>query len=557
MKPAIQLPETELTAIADAGWLARFERHPLFLMAVLLIVSGLIGCFGYLYQAMSLLSQRLPLQGAELQAAMVSEYRKMYASEVVEELRKHQLEVTHDYKNVPHTFPLPATLTKELGKRLNERRPGAHIWLYSDYPFPWQKDAGPRDDFERQALLALRREPEKPVFQFVDYEGRPSLRYAIADVMQKNCVECHNQHPGSPRTDWRVGDVRGVVEIIRPLDQAVAESKSSLRSALGFAIGMSGLGLFVLIFGQFRLRRTTLKLLASKEAADEARRMKIEFLAAKQHEQELSQAKETAEAANRAKSDFLAAMSHDLRTPLNGILGMNDLLLLGTELTDRQRQLVEASRTSGKLLLQLINDVLDLSKIEAGKLELDLQECSIETLVYDVVEALNPGAQQKGLALKVHVDPAVSGTVQCDGYRLRQILVNLIGNAIKFTATGTVKIHVTGARQDHRSLRVKFAVRDTGIGIPNDRRDRLFNPFTQVDNSTTRKFGGTGLGLAICKHLVELMDGKIAVESQLGSGSMFWFEVPLPVVGLHEKSTEMSRCLTNARVLFVEDEHCQ
>ncbi|MFM9960345.1 MAG: response regulator [Planctomycetaceae bacterium] len=259
------------------------------------------------------------------------------------------------------------------------------------------------------------------------------------------------------------------------------------------------------------------------------------------------------EAANHAKSAFLAAMSHDLRTPLNGILGMNDLLM-GTELTDRQRQFVDASRTSGKLLLQLINNVLDLSKIESGRFDLDLQECSVESLVYDVVEALGPGATQKGLTLKVQIEPTVSVTAQCDGNRLRQILVNLIGNAIKFTATGSVTVNVTSVRLEGQQLRVRFAVSDTGIGIPEDCRDKLFLPFTQVDTSTTRKFGGSGLGLAICKQLVELMHGTIGIESQLGIGSTFWFELPLAVIGQREQSAEAWRFLANARVLIVEDE---
>mgnify|MGYP003390131319 CR=1 FL=1 len=259
-----------------------------------------------------------------------------------------------------------------------------------------------------------------------------------------------------------------------------------------------------------------------------------------------------AESANHAKSAFLAAMSHDLRTPLNGILGMNDLLQ-GTDLTDRQRQFVEASRTSGKLLLGLINNVLDLSKIESGKLELDLQESSVETVVYDVVEALDPGATQKGLALKVQIDPAVSTPVLCDANRLRQILVNLIGNAIKFTGAGAVTVSVSCARRDDRLLRVRFQVSDTGIGIPENRRDRLFLPFSQIDGSTTRNFGGSGLGLAICKRLVELMSGSIGIESQIGTGSTFWFEVPLPVIKQSEGFSAAGHGLAEARILIVED----
>ncbi len=276
----------------------------------------------------------------------------------------------------------------------------------------------------------------------------------------------------------------------------------------------------------------------------------------RQAQQVAAMHKAQVEAANHAKSAFLAAMSHDLRTPLNGILGMNDLLN-GTELTERQRQFVDASRTSGKLLLQLINNVLDVSKIESGKFELDLQEFSVETLVYDVVEALGPGATQKGLTLKVHIDPSVSATVLCDGNRLRQVLVNLIGNAIKFTATGSVTVNANCVRREGPQILVQFAVSDTGIGIPEDRRDRLFCPFTQVDTSTTRKFGGSGLGLAICKQLVELMNGSIGIESQIGIGSTFWFELPLPVISQRDESPESWRHLANARVLIVEDEQRQ
>lgn len=259
-----------------------------------------------------------------------------------------------------------------------------------------------------------------------------------------------------------------------------------------------------------------------------------------------------ADAANQAKSAFLAAITHELRTPLNGILGMNELLL-STELTERQRQFVTASRSSGKMLLQLINNVLDLSKIEAGKLDLDVREYSIETLVYDTLDALGPSAAQKGLTLKVHIDQAMSTTILCDGNRLRQILVNLIGNAVKFTSSGSITVTANGTHCGDRQLRVRFAVTDTGIGIPEDQQARLFRPFTQVDGSTTRKHGGTGLGLAICKQLVELMDGSIGIESEIGIGSTFWFEVPLQLAH-HDASAKTPRQLANLCVLVVEDE---
>ncbi|MEJ7592165.1 MAG: ATP-binding protein [Planctomycetaceae bacterium] len=261
-------------------------------------------------------------------------------------------------------------------------------------------------------------------------------------------------------------------------------------------------------------------------------------VSARTHDLEL--AKIEAVYANQAKSQFLTTMSHELRTPLNGILGMNELLLK-TELSERQVSYVDASRTSGKLLLQLINNVLDLSRIEAGKVELDLHECQIETLVCDVVDVMNYGAAQKGIHLRTHVSPSACVNAMCDSHRLRQILVNLIGNAIKFTSTGSVTVGVECLQHDQFNARIRMSVTDTGIGIPAEKLDSMFCPFTQAESSTTRNFGGTGLGLSICKELVELMGGRIGIDSAIGHGSTFWFEVP---VQLSESTTDVDSLIT-------------
>ncbi len=254
--------------------------------------------------------------------------------------------------------------------------------------------------------------------------------------------------------------------------------------------------------------------------------------------------------ANRAKSQFLTTMSHELRTPLNGILGMNELLLR-TELSERQASYVDASRISGKLLLQLINNVLDLSRIESGKVELDLHECSIESLVYDVVDVMSYGAVQKGIQLPTYVNPSACINAMCDSHRLRQILVNLIGNAIKFTSAGSVTVGAECLQRDEFSARIRMSVTDTGIGIPAEKIKSMFCPFTQAETSTTREFGGTGLGLSICKELVELMGGCIGIDSQIGLGSTFWFEVPLQLI---KSKSDVSSPVTNIadiRVLVV------
>ncbi len=237
---------------------------------------------------------------------------------------------------------------------------------------------------------------------------------------------------------------------------------------------------------------------------------------------------ERAEASTRAKSEFLAMMSHEIRTPMNGILGMVQLLDF-TALTDEQRGYVNTIRSSGDTLLVLINDILDFSKIEAGQLELEHRSFSLVPTLQATLAPFRPQAQAKGLALSMDVAPDLPRHVCGDRTRLKQILSNLVGNAIKFTETGHVRIRVAGQLDTQDRLTLRIEVADTGIGIPPERRDRLFKPFSQVDSSTTRRYGGTGLGLAICARLCEAMGGGIGVVSEPGKGSAFRFKLKMDI----------------------------
>jgi two-component system, sensor histidine kinase and response regulator len=242
------------------------------------------------------------------------------------------------------------------------------------------------------------------------------------------------------------------------------------------------------------------------------------------HERALEEKSVQAEAANIAKSQFLATMSHELRTPMNGVLGMLDVVLK-TPLTVQQNEYIDVARSSAQSLLRVLNDVLDFSKLEAGAVDIENIPYSPRKVIEDVTTLLRPKAEEKGLQLKIEKNPDIPGMLDGDGVRLRQVLVNLIGNAIKFTDRGHVEVSA-GLGKTRNSEQLMITIRDTGIGISEEAGPKLFKHFAQADSSMSRRFGGTGLGLVICKQIVELMGGEIGVRSEEGKGSAFWFTVP-------------------------------
>lgn len=492
----------------------------------ILLLSGLTLAFWHNFNQNKQTSQDIAIQDAKNFAYSVAQFRNFYTQKILPPLREKSIQITHDYKNIHGSVPLPATFAKDFGDYLSSQDESYQVRVYSDLPFEWRMQdglGGPRDQFEKDAMEAAKENPDIPFWRFEERNGQTLLRYSVPDKLREGCVSCHNSYPGTPKTDWKVGDVRGVLTVTRPISDMNQKIEESARNTFFIMVLVAITTLLLLGIMLKRLRKTleeSEKLVFEKTSINT--KLNEEILHRDKLTTELEVAKNKALESSKLKSEFLANMSHEIRTPMNGIIGMTGLLR-ETELNAHQRDLADTVCDSAESLLFIINDILDFSKIEAGKLAIEPKPFELQNLVHAIFRLLEGKIAGKDIALAYEIDQRLPNFVSTDEMRIRQILLNLLGNAIKFTPHGTVTLFITWANDDKTHL--KFSVQDTGIGIPEAAKQRLFEAFSQVDGSTTRLYGGTGLGLTISKQLSALMGGEIGFESQEGVGSTFWFTV--------------------------------
>lgn len=504
-------------------------RRPLWLLGLLFLL-GTVVLIAQLQRLSNQLIEANALQGARILTSALTEFRTLYTSEVVEPLRDHHVLASHDYQQRSKAIPLPATLTIMLGERIDQLAGGTHAALYSPYPFPWRTQSGGlRDEFNRAAWSFLNEHPEQSYSRIEPVDGRPTLRYATADRMRAACVGCHNSHADSPRRNWQVGDVRGVLEVTRPLDVAQALASAQLRSTFLLMMGLLLLLLALLDFVLRRLRASVEQAEGSAQASLAANaELLLEIERRQRSEQATLLASQQVERyaadllqANRAKSLFLANMSHELRTPLNAILGYTQVLRRRDGDVGQDAGMLQTMESSGRQLLGLINDVLDLSRLDAGAMAVHAVDFDLTTLAQDMAARFAPRCHDKGLSWKLTM--AINcAAVNGDAAKLRQILISLLANAVKFTEKGEVSLRLSQPAAEI----YEFEISDTGAGMSGQTLAQIFAPFFQSGEGA--KKGGTGLGLVLTQKQLELMGSRLIIASVPDGGCCCHFQLRLP-----------------------------
>lgn len=444
---------------------------------------------------------------AQKYADAVAKFRDFYARHILPRAQDSGMTASHFYHNTSGTLPLPATFVIDFGD-FSQQGSGYDVNLLSDLPFPWREPVV-LDDFETQALSYLRQNPQED-YWLIEQQGQQNvLRFARADVLKGSCVGCHNTYPGTPKTDWKTGDVRGILVVSRPVadyDQAIGNQMRS--SFIQFL-----LLLFVLAMGLVYFFRQYLRSVATIE----------------QSNADLAQAKDKAEEASRVKTEFLTNITHELRTPLNGISGSSSLLSQ-LPLNEEAKTLNENIELSARQLQSLVDNVLNFSQLDGHQHAIVNQRMNaFEAWLDDLVAPLLADAEQKKLQIQCDCQ-AMPAFIEIDADKLKTVMHHLLDNAIKFSPAdqqATIDIRISQQPWPDDGIdALCISITDQGCGIQSGVLNRIFDAFSQADGSLTREMSGLGIGLSICQKILTLLDGRLEVISEAGKGSTFTVWIP-------------------------------
>lgn len=476
-------------------------RYPKSILFAYILLAGAVLAF-ILIQGGRHIRAEAAVAMASTYAHSITTFREYYSSVVVSRATDMGVAASHRYLEEENAIPIPATLAIELGQELSSSRLETGFRFYSDYPFTNRADGGPIDDFERAALQALRGGEQESYTQLTSIDGKDVLRHAVPVNMKESCVACHNSHEESTKTDWQIGDIRGVQSValfLPPLDPV--GNPGYYLMLLGSVGGILSLFGFLYIKVQ-RFVRDEQRMADRQEAERHI----------------LAKEKQAAEDANASKTVFLSNVSHELRTPLNAIIGFSEMIkteALGEIDKPRYVEYAADIHQSGLHLLALINDLLDMNRIEAGKFELHKQEVDVDRLTVECCDLIRGEAEKAGVALKREVDPNLP-PIESDPRVIKQIILNMLSNAVKFTpADGLVTLRISC----DASQRLVIEVKDTGIGIAREDMEKIMKPFGQIRSGLSSKYRGSGLGLPLIAEFTKLLGGSFDLQSELGQGT--------------------------------------
>ncbi len=476
------------------------KNGPFILILVFLFSLATLAAVWHVSHLQSQLIESTAIKNARLISNALTEFRTLYTSEVVKTAKQHGLEITHDYTSKENAIPLPATLSMLLGEKLGEHASGSKTMLYSPYPFPWrQASGGLRDQYKREAWQFLSQNPNKPFYRFIENGDHKFLRYATADVMRPACVQCHNNHPDTPKNDWKIGDLRGVLEVNLPLNQVIKQTQTDLKGTITIFGAIALLGVIGIAIVTGRLRRTSVEL-----------QQRVEERTA-----ELADKAKELERSNHELGQFAYVTSHDLKAPLRAIANLSEWIEEDLEecLTDDTRKQMKLMRGRVHRMEALIEGILEYSRV--GRVSVDVSEVDVGELLTETVENLAPPE-----LFNIEIAPNMP-TLSAARVRLSQVFANLISNAIKYRARDDGNIWVSV--KDEGDF-YQFSVADDGLGIAEEYHEKIFQIFQTLQARDT--FESTGVGLTLVKKIVEEQGGSIELESSEGKGSTFRFTWP-------------------------------